>query len=248
MQESRVDNLAFYHGTSGPFARGLLGRKIEIQFPHEECEKIFIELFNLCMKYVSSVYDIRPFFSEAGCPCSKSLSLALQRFSDRGGLSSFEYGHFYATLDSNEAVSYACRSPYGSELLMFIKEIIDALHALPDPRSKKLMDQYPAVSNLFSVLHQPIILEISGLCLDQLANVNGPRDEETVRLDIEAFLDPTVGNASAAFRVVELTPEHIKAVYPIPQNVHEEVNELAKLFRKISVDLTPFKMAASDWP
>jgi hypothetical protein len=246
MEANAVKNLIFFHGTSTTFARMLLGRAGGMPFPRQQSIRLGKELFTLCMTHVTNFFELAELFTKANSKCWSSAPIALQNIAGDNDRSLMAYGHVYLTLNPDTAISYACRTPYGSELLMFLQDTIRVLQVAGDERVEKVIAAFPEVAAVLAVAHGPIVLEISGISIDQLATDFGDRNESKILSNIDIMLS-LIGQsgvaAPAAYRVASLRAEHIRAVYPLPRDLCQEAS--ADIFKKS--DISMLRIPTADW-
>jgi hypothetical protein len=244
-----IPTLVFFHGTSSPFARGLLGRPGGISFPRDECITACQELFALCMSHVDNIFLLGDLFIRGNSPMWSTAPIALQNVANGNDRSRISYGELYITMNPEIAVNYCCRSPYGSELLLVISETARVLRGIGDREIEWAMDKYPRLSRVLELPHRPVVLEISGVRLDQLVAEGGKDDKQDepgllswIELNLNSFKEDGI-RVPAAFRVTDLRPNNIRAIYPLTEPACEEVGP----FQRRNLDLPSCRLTPSEW-
>jgi hypothetical protein len=199
MEANVVKDLNFFHGTSTPFARMLIGRAGGMPFPREQSMRLAKELFALCMSHVANFFELAELFAKANSECWCSAPIALQNIATRNDRSLMAYGQLYLTLSPDIAIRYACRTPYGSELLMFIQDTIRVLQVAGDQRVEKVIASFPEVTAAFAAPHEPVVLEVSGISVDQLSTDFGDRNESQILANMKVMLS-FIGKSGQGFR------------------------------------------------
>jgi len=246
MEASAVKNLIFFHGTSTPFARMLLGRAEGMPFPREQSMSLGEELFALCMTHVTDFFELAELFTKANSASWCSAPIALQNIASHNDSGLMAYGHVYLTLDPETAIRYACRTPYGSELLMFIQDTIRVLQVAGDQRVEEMITLFPEVAAALAAPHEPVVLEVSGISVDELSTDFGDRNESQLLANMKvmlSFIGKSGVSAPAAYRAVELRTENIRAVYPLPRDVCQKAG--ADIFKR--TDISKLRIPTVDW-
>jgi hypothetical protein len=226
VQAVDIRHLPFYHGTSAPFVRGLLGLPDGIAFPRQECKEVCEALLHLLLERARDFGDIANVFWEAQSPWFASAPLALKNVAEQNDFSLVTYGKVYITLNRNIAIRYGCRSPYGSELLMFIEDTIRVLRYYGEHRVEDVLRRFPGISAVWTMPHTPVILELSGIKFQQLSTEMGETDEvkllEELSLTLK-YLDKPGMSVPGAFRAEGISPDQISAVYELSNTFRDQV-------------------------
>lgn len=212
---AEINSLKFYHGTSNLFATAILKSPKTSVFPYEQCLQLGQTLFKRCMSHVDAWIDLAVFFQEAGCKNWSNAPLGLKNIADGVRNSSVEYGALYATPDPMMAQNYTIRNKCGSELITTLQSAIQALAFHEDVHFDEFRAKFPEFFRIVEIRHDPVVLEFTGLSLDQLAQENGDRDIKNI---IQLCLDHARNGESlpdVAFRIDGLCPSQISAVFPL---------------------------------
>ena len=85
----------------------------------------------------------------------------------------FRHGATYLTPSRFTAVRYALRNRYGSELLSTAFCLFEKLSALNGRVAEELADRYPEACGMFQQKHEPVLIEINDVPVEQLRSEVG---------------------------------------------------------------------------
>jgi len=175
-------NFSLYHGTSTYFLQeilthGLGGIKISKEWGVEE---FFAEVIFEC----SLVEDLE--FQRHVQNNQQMLDRILGKFHNSQGFN-YRYGSVYLAVDRKRAIQYSLRE-FGSELTRISNGWYLDLKSFKPDLALQLLKKYPKVSEIFSAVHKPLVIEIKEINLHEIATEGGLVGEH-LNIEINKFFD-----------------------------------------------------------
>jgi hypothetical protein len=175
-------NFSLYHGTSSYFLQeilehGLGGLKISKEWGIEE---FFAEVIFEC----SLIDDLQ--FQKYFQNNQQMLDRILGKFHNSKGFN-YRYGSVYLAVDHKRAIQYSLRK-FGSELTRISHGWYLELKTFKPEIALKLIAKYPKVSEIFSAVHTPLVIEIKEINFHEIATEGGLLGED-LKIEINKFLD-----------------------------------------------------------
>jgi len=213
------EHWCLFHGTSAELASRIVREGSLPYLRSIGAEHLGVELWPRLLRRYGDVNGVVSRLTEGGCQFSVSAAAALANLSGKMPAKNFEYGDFYATFGPLRAARYALRAGYGSELLGILADVINTLKSDGEDLDE-LLNGVPELAALTAKASSPVMLEISGLSLDNLADENGIELGPQVALKLWKHLQLLeslngVSNAGTSLdvRLREVIPRHIRWVY-----------------------------------
>jgi hypothetical protein len=170
-----------YHGTSSYFiseiaTHGLGGKNIANEWG-------IFDFFKEVVSESNKVED--PGFKKNLLDSQPMLDRVLGIFHNPTGFN-YRYGSLYLAVNAKRATRYAMRE-FGSELSRISYSWYCDLKKFEPSKAIELLNSYPKISELFSAVHIPIVIEINGVAVDDLATEGGLTGDN-LKNEIENFL------------------------------------------------------------
>ena len=196
--------ISLYHGTSKIFLdsiqeSGLGAKNPNIMFKSHE---LLTEMFNLEGWNWSDDPELSKRKPTTRYIIDQSVS---------GGGFNFRHGNAYLTPSVLAAVSYALNNPLGSELLSTTIFVFDRLKVWDEGKAREVASKYPAVSELLSLEHRPLLVEALQVPIQNLRSEEGDAPEVVID-QINNFTD---GIDPELFHVV-CQQCNFELIHPLP--------------------------------
>lgn len=211
-------SVPLYHGTSSLFLDDILTHGLGAKNPVSD------------LRLLDFIADIRPLIDTHLAAMSiykaRSGSFALMAEQSSRGLN-FQHGQTYLSPSPETAINYAANKRYGSELLTYTLDFLQALIDRNVPTvADKLFSRYPSIFACLDISPAPVLLRAERVPIQKLMAENGQApDEHVSRInelcrkypnDFERFAQ------QLNFRLVEpLPPTHTKAWFINVTNWHK---------------------------
>jgi hypothetical protein len=207
---SLVSNL-FFHGTSAQFANSIVAVGARDHLRELGAYELIRELWPVIIDAAGSFPRTANLFDQVGSEFGASAPLGLKNSFDEIGSSTFSYGAFYVSSAIATASRYALRNRVGSELLQFIEDGLDVVRMLKHPLSQSWETKYPDLAATLRQPKHPMVIALGGITAERVLDENGgPCSQSYFDLLTEPGLifEPS-------FRVVDVTPEDVVALYDL---------------------------------
>ena len=181
---NEISRISFplYHGTSSYFlseiaTHGLGGKNIANEWG-------IFDFFKEVVSESNKVDD--PGFKKNLQDSQPMLDRVLGIFHNPTGFN-YRYGSVYLAVNAKRATRYSMRE-FGSELSRISYGWYCDLKKFEPSKAIELLNSYPKISELFSAVHSPIVIEINGVAIDDLATEGGLTGDN-LKKEIEKFLE-----------------------------------------------------------
>jgi hypothetical protein len=208
MMNSPELSVPLYHGTSTLFLDGILAHGLGAANPISD------------LRLLDFITDIRPLLdahlASTTIYQARSGSFALMAAQASRGLN-FQHGHSYLSPSPETAIRYAANKRYGSELLTYTLDFLQALldHEVPTV-ADQLFSRYPSIFACLDISPAPVLIRAERVPVQSLLTENGQSPDEHVKRISElcrTFPDHfDVLTQQLNFRLVQpLLPQQTKA-------------------------------------
>jgi hypothetical protein len=181
-KEISMISFPLYHGTSSYFlseiaTHGLGGKNIANEWG-------IFDFFKEVVSESNKVDD--PEFKKNLQDSQPMLDRVLGIFHNPTGFN-YRYGSVYLAVNAKRATRYSMRE-FGSELSRISYGWYCELKKFEPSKAIELLNRYPKISELFSAVHSPIVIEIIDVAIDDLATEGGLIGDN-LKKEIEEFLE-----------------------------------------------------------
>lgn len=212
IQKSIIEDVLFYHGTSGTAAATLL-RGESVSWFHEDARALAADIVSVLLRHRSHLFETADLFEAAGVENGISAPLGLSQLVDHNEASSFSYGQLWLTTSFKMASEYALRNRHGSEAFAFLMDGLAVLDFVSDGDGAELLRKYPRLHRLSMRSHEPVVVAFCGLnCRD----LQGQHGGTVTRTDVVQWLRDTPGvEFSPSYRLLRIEPEKIVRIHDL---------------------------------
>lgn len=169
---NNIDEIQFYHGTSGAGATALLTGKDMSWFFEDVCA-LAKDIVSALGRHRNHLFEAADLFVDAAVDNGTSALLGLSQLVEQNYASSFSYGQLWLTTSFKMASEYALRNEQGSEAFAFLKDGLMALEFSGEADSARLLAKYPRLQDLASMDHEPVVISFRGLTCGHLQDAHG---------------------------------------------------------------------------
>jgi hypothetical protein len=178
---------SFFHGTTTLHANRILEHGSSNYLESIRARHLASELWTRLKSRYGGVNGAVERLQELNCTFTLSVAMALASITGEVSAKNFEYGDLCATLGLQRAARYALISPFGSELLGILADVIKTLQ-FDGEKLGPLLNGFPELIRAISQPSPPVVLEFRGMGMDQVTASDGAPIGQAWFDDIEELL------------------------------------------------------------
>lgn len=209
---------SLFHGTTARHANRIIEHGSSDYLGMIGAPQVAVELWRRLITHHSGADAAVARLQALDCTFSTSIPIAIGSITGEARAPYFEYGDLYVTLGLQRAARYALRSQCGSELLGMIADLIKAVRADGD-NIDALLSSFPELAIAVLVPTPPIVIEFSGIHLDQVADGHGIIDLDWISkaVDLLNILHPSDGGTYFDLRLKTFRINNVVRFYRLDQ-------------------------------